>query len=512
MFNTQKDQLFTLIKTLTKAEKRNFKLYVNRLNAAGESKFLQLFDVIDKLASYDEDLILKKLTGVKKKHLANQKRHLYRQILTSLRLIHINKNIDIQIREQIDFARILYGKGMYMQSLRILERIKKIAWENHQDILNLEILEFQKMIETRHVTRSRRAGKMEDLLESSTRRSFVTYATSLFSNLNIQMHGWYIEHGHALNDTMEQTVRSFYKRHLPEQLPYDRMTFHEKINLYQANMWLYYILLDYRKAREFALQWLNQFETEQLLKQKDPDLYMRGLYYLLTILFLENRQKDYDHYLQQFNLFYEEEKEAFNENSLMISFTYLYLSKLNACFLSGDYQGAIELEPEILANLERFEYLQDPHRGLLFFYKLAAAYFGLGDFNRCLDHLNELVHHSDSLLRFDLLYAARSLQALCHLELENYDVALHLITSCKRSFFQNKQLTPLQGAFIKLLELLARTPVSAYPSILANFQQQQENTMQDPLEIRTLSFFPINLWVKKHSINKAGLAPGVHLG
>ena len=40
-------------------------------------------------------------------------------------------------REQLDFARILYGKGMYMQALKILERIKQTALEHQQDILHL---------------------------------------------------------------------------------------------------------------------------------------------------------------------------------------------------------------------------------------------------------------------------------------------------------------------------------------------------------------------------------------
>ena len=95
------------------------------------------------------------MPDVKKRHLSNLKRHLYKQILISLRLIYIQKNIDIQIREQLDFARILYGKGLYMQSLKLLERIKRTALEHHQDVLHLEILEFQKMIEARHITRSR---------------------------------------------------------------------------------------------------------------------------------------------------------------------------------------------------------------------------------------------------------------------------------------------------------------------------------------------------------------------
>ena len=50
MATPQTDHLFRLIKTLTKAEKRNFRLYVTRNQSQSNEdlKFIQLFDVLDK--------------------------------------------------------------------------------------------------------------------------------------------------------------------------------------------------------------------------------------------------------------------------------------------------------------------------------------------------------------------------------------------------------------------------------------------------------------------------------
>lgn len=498
MFKGQKDQLFTLIQSLTKSEKRHFKLYVNRLQNASNSKFLQLFEVIDRYPDYNEKQLLGKLEGTEKKQLANLKRHLYKQILTSLRLTHINKRIDIQIREQIDFARILYGKGMYMQSLRILERIKKTAEEHHQDILHLEILEFQKMIETRHITRSRQAGKMQGLLESATRRSFVTYAASILSNLNIQMHGWYIEHGHALDPAAATRVKAFYDQEKPRDMPSDRMTFHEKINLYQANMWLHYVLLDFKKSKEYALQWLNQFEMEAILKEKDPDLYMRGIYYLLTLLYLEGNKTDYLHYLKVFEGFVTNQEDVFNENSQMIAFVYLYLSKLNYHFLQRDYQTAAQLEATIYQKIERFRDLLDPHRALLFYYKLAYCQFGVGAYEKCLLVLNRIVHLSDNFLRSDLLYAARILQIVCHLELGSYDVASHLIQSCQRSFARLQDVSPLQRKLLRFLAQLAKTPQLDHPTLFSEFLVQHQVLIHSRAERRNVCFFDVEEWIHKH--------------
>ena len=118
------DTLFQLIHSLQKAEKRAFKLYATRNSSNEDLKIIQLFDAIDKMNEYDETALLKKLQFTKKEQLANRKTHLYKQILASLRLLESNEHIDIQLHEQLDSARILYNKGLYLQSLKILERIK----------------------------------------------------------------------------------------------------------------------------------------------------------------------------------------------------------------------------------------------------------------------------------------------------------------------------------------------------------------------------------------------------
>ncbi|HKK12093.1 MAG TPA: hypothetical protein VJ945_04640, partial [Flavobacteriaceae bacterium] len=97
-----KDNLFLLVKSLTKSEKRQFKLYVGRLDVNTDSKFLNLFNLLDKSNVYDEVAIIK--SGiVKKQQLANVKAHLYKQILISLKLNPSHQNIRSQIREQLDF-------------------------------------------------------------------------------------------------------------------------------------------------------------------------------------------------------------------------------------------------------------------------------------------------------------------------------------------------------------------------------------------------------------------------
>ena len=154
MPNRSTDSLFQLIHSLQKSEKRNFKLYVQRNSSSPDLKVVQLFDALDKMKDYDEKELINKTVSIKKEQLSNMKAHLYKQILASLRVLENNENIDIQLHEQLDYARILYNKGLYLQSLKILDRVKENAITYNQMTFLIEVLFLEKKIETLHITRS----------------------------------------------------------------------------------------------------------------------------------------------------------------------------------------------------------------------------------------------------------------------------------------------------------------------------------------------------------------------
>ncbi|HRE37964.1 MAG TPA: hypothetical protein PK092_05950, partial [Chitinophagaceae bacterium] len=61
MPNRTTDILFQLIKSLEKAEKRHFKLYIKRSSGNADLKIIRLFDVLDKMKDYDEAGLIKKM-------------------------------------------------------------------------------------------------------------------------------------------------------------------------------------------------------------------------------------------------------------------------------------------------------------------------------------------------------------------------------------------------------------------------------------------------------------------
>jgi len=217
MTNHHSDPLFVLVKSLSKSEKRQFKLYVGRLGVNSDAKFLALFNLLDKLKAYDEAQILS--SGiVKKAQLSNLKAHLYKQMLISLRLNPVNQSIRLQIREQLDFATILYQKGLYKQSLKLLDKAKGMAIENHEKNVAYEIVEFEKIIETQYITRSI-PDRADELSQQAKRLSQENVLTSKLSNLSLQLYGMMLKLGYVRNDGDLKQVDTYFEKNLPELNP-----------------------------------------------------------------------------------------------------------------------------------------------------------------------------------------------------------------------------------------------------------------------------------------------------
>ena len=99
MPNRNTDELFQLIKSLNKSEKRIFKLHVKRISGNEDLKILALFDALDSMAEYDEEKLLRKNASIQKQQLSNMKAYLYKQILSSL--THSSPDIETFLSKDI---------------------------------------------------------------------------------------------------------------------------------------------------------------------------------------------------------------------------------------------------------------------------------------------------------------------------------------------------------------------------------------------------------------------------
>ena len=263
MPNRSTDALFQLVKSLEKSEKRNFKLYVTRNTDAADLKIIQLFDELDKMSSYDEKQLLQKAKSITKQQLSNIKASLYKEILSSLRLIKDDNNIDIQLHELMDHARILYNKGLHLQSLHILDRMKKLAAAHNQVTYGMQILFFEKKIESLYITRSLE-DRADVLIDEAKTAIGKLNNVSTLSNLALKLYGWYIRNGHARSGQDDAEVKKIFKDGLPQDVTICN-SFYEKLYLFQSYCWYAFIRQDFLLYYRYTQKWVDLFEQKPLM-------------------------------------------------------------------------------------------------------------------------------------------------------------------------------------------------------------------------------------------------------
>ncbi|HVZ26501.1 MAG TPA: hypothetical protein VG842_10620, partial [Sediminibacterium sp.] len=416
MPNRSTDALFQLVQSLERSEKRNFKLYITRNSASGDLKVVQLFDALDKMKQYDEEQLLAKHPSIHKQQLSNLKAHLYREILSSLRLLHPEENLELYLHEQIDFARILFNKGLYYPSLRLLEKVKEAARANHQVTYIQQVLFLEKKIEALHITRSMqdRAEKLHQETEEVNAR--LTLIGQL-SDLSLQLYSWYIQHGHARNAADTRAVDIFLQ-HPSIQQAKPSQGFYERLYLYQCYCWHAFITQHFIGYYRYCQKWVDLFHQYPKMIEIETAHYIKGMHNLMSAHFDLRNYHKFQETILLFEQFMEMPVVQNNRNNQIQSFIYLNISRLNRHFMEGSFTEGLELVPVIEQKLQEFELYMDRHRILVFYYKIASLYFGSGDFDKSIDYLNKIINWKMDL-RTDLQCYARLLQLIAHYELGN---------------------------------------------------------------------------------------------
>jgi len=489
----QKDALFSLIKSLSKSEKRQFKLYVGRLGGNAEANFITLFNLLDRVSSYTDDLILKK-TKIKKQQISNTKAHLYKQILVSLRFNPVHQNVRSQIREQFDFAAILYGKGLYNQSLKILERAKELAINNGENNLAYEIVEFEKVIESQYITRSL-SNRADELTEQAKELSLRNIRISKLSNLSLQLYSLMLKEGYVKDIVDAKKVSTYFNKRLPKYVLSD-LGFKEKLFLYKAYLWHSLIMQDFVSSYKYSQKWVDLFQDNPAMKQQNPVFYLKGLNYLLESLFLIKQRTKFNKVLKNLETDILEQNIKLNDNTRTLIFHYYNQNKLNLFFLEGKFTKGLEFVPIILKEISEFESKIDAHHIMVFYYKIGCLYFGAGKNEECIFYLDKIIKNKDLKMREDLLCFTRVLNLVAHYEAGlDYNIE-KLIVSTYKFLLKMNDLHDVQRKMIAFLKNLS----NIYPQDLRKeFIKLHEELIQyenHPHEKRAFLYLDILSWLE----------------
>ncbi len=490
-------QLFNLIKRLTKAEKRHFKLYVKRNSSEKEPIIVKLFDSFDRQNMLDEEKISKIFSKLKPNTLSNHRAHLYEQLLSSLRLFH-NDDPSIRIKELISYADVLHNKGLYEQSLTQLSRAKQLASKNNMDILKLEVIELEKKIETRYVTGSTPDRAIELTRESQDLRHQF-YFNGSWSDLALQLYDYYLKFGPVKGKEQQDKVTNLFYEKAPQQ---EDSLGSDTIYYYQSYVWYYHIIQNFPLCYKYSKLWCDLFEQNKSLIEEEPEMYVRGYHNVLSSLFFCDDVKRFRSELNKLETFVDHKRNFFNENQLIQAFTYLETGKLNLFFLEGKFSKGAEYCGLFEEKFKEYESRIDIHRKMVFQYKMASLKFGSGDFHGSLRHLNIIINNPISTLKEDIQSYSRFLSLIVHYELGNDDLIYFQIKSTYRFMLKLKDFQKVHEAIFKFLRKSIYMERKSLIPYFTELREELVEVIKDKYERRPMLYLDIVSWLESKIYDK----------
>lgn len=499
MTNDLTENLFSLIKSLSASEKRQFSLYVGRVGVNSDSKFLNLYKTMLRQKKYDEAEILKS-TSISKLQLSNVKTHLYKQLLISLRLNPAHQSIPVQIREQLDFAYILYHKGLYQQSLKLLDKVKSLALNYEEKNAAYEILELEKIIESQYITRSMN-NRADTLIKQTEELNRLNLISSKLSNLSLELYSIFLKMGYCRTESEAQDIKDYFRKKLPKY-NFKELGFKERLWLYKAHLWYSFLIQDFLGCYRYSMKWKDLFVEYEHLIPIHPVSYLKGNHYLLESLFYLNHTDLFEETLKELEDSLRDPKIPHNDNISALSFLYVYSNKLNLKFMRGEFGNSDELVEKINQKIEKFKGRIDEHHIMVFYYKIACLYFGDGNNKKCIEFLKKIINNKSLEMREDLMCFSRILNLVAHYE-AGLDYHLdRLVKSTYKFLIKMNDMHEVQKEMIKFLRHLPDVSPLDIKDEFRKLHSTLKKFENHPYERRAFLYLDILSWLESNIENR----------
>lgn len=490
---TISDDLFQLIHSLTRQEKRYFKLYASRHALNGENKYVALFDAIEKQAEYDEAAIkqqFEKETFIKQLHVA--KNYLYQNILNSLRHFHESRSED-KFYLLMKHAELLFNKGLYQQSEKTLERARKSAEANENFLQLLEVYRWE-----RQIAQSRNDFLwLEQYVEVGLQKEFQLmdkYKNFLeFQALNYQVFIPYWKKGTIRNELEKEDLKKLFEKPL-FQNDAQAQSFFARYFYLNARFSYHFLAGEVAESYQYIQKLVSLFRNhdEENIRGRVVTHYMSSLtnlYSVQRILALydeipstleELRNLPVKSVSQKRHLFV----RSFN---LEVDF-YLSIGHFNK-----GVQQINHLEESFHANREAI----DKQQRLGVYYNLAYLYFGAANYDHALDWVNRLLQDSDLKTREDIHCFGRILNLIIHYELGNDQLLEYAVQATTRFLSRRQRLFQVEGVILKLMRrypkwITAKDKVKGFQALL----EEMEQLKADEFERRAFEYFDFTAWLR----------------
>lgn len=487
------DELFQLIKSLTKSEKRYFKLFASLYG--GEKNYLRLFDAIDQQRTYDEARIREAFSNERfVRQLNVVKGYLYDQIMRSLRVYHAGTDIRAEIRDLIQNIEILFEKGLVDQARKVYETAKALATE-HEDFHSLfEILNWSERLDPSATRSEEGIDRVFNPIytEIDRFRNYLDYAVAL-RKIALPVLDDQPRSAEEL-DAMDRAL---------QRLPGDDGS-PLTVKAAYVQCWS---MATYHFGRREYQEALEQTDHHIALMEEHPALIAANPFNYLAAsnnrLVLLKRTENFVEFWNAVEEIRTKTQALVATNRLWSPrvrgavFGTIYINLLTIYIGGNEKSRYHDLVREIEMGMAEHGPYLNPNYKRKFDQNLALLYFDLGDYRRALDYNLALLdgdypdgHNAD-------IYHARLMNLAIHYELGNTDLLEYLIPSACRYFRSRKSQYRFESAVLDFFKRLIRLNGNRSDQ-LALFEETHARfakLLEDPLEADAFRSFQYYDWI-----------------
>lgn len=447
--------LFELIKSMTKSEKRYFKVLSSRHTIGEENNYVVLFDFIDQMDTYDEEIVHDHFKGEAfLNRFTITKKRLYDHILNALDAYHAEKSQTAQLLKQVHSAEILFNKSLYDQCRRVLISAEKQAEKLHNELVLAMILDQKKrLFETIGYEEVGLKDEVQLLEKYSTTLQRMSYINEL----------WGIK-----SKLFRQIVTKGVSRCAEDVRSYNEICtpINEVLKLNELNAEGIYLINHIRSAQKYAIgefeqsfhfleKNLNHFEMNDAFRIQEPQKFISVL---TNAIYIADRLGKHNAALQLLAKLKSEVSSMELSPDLEVKvFATQESIQLSLDMRMGRVTDIIKRKDQINDRLRRYNDKINPARKAFVQYKLALASFVSGDFSDCVKALNDIIqvsvaHNNEELIRFSYI-----LELLCMLELGKDDLLAYKLKSFERLTKKNSRFEKIEGMLLVFLRSWLKT-------------------------------------------------------
>lgn len=475
--------LFELMRSLTKPEKRYFRLFSSL--QTGNKNYMDLFNRIEKMKVYDESDLRNRY-----KRLTFTKQYLYNTIIKSLKAYNANYKSQTLLNEQLVKLKLLYHKSLLKQFYRRLNVMKQKAKELENFNLYHELLKLE--------IQSIKTGEYKGYDQIKILKEINSVLTTI-KNLNEYTLLNMTIREHTRLNGMVRDNESFIKISGVKENPlikkgYGLSSNREKDSYHRLMSSFTYVTGEMAQMIEHNLIRLETVRNNPQIFEEDLPVRLIEIYGPLLYGTIKLERFD------EFKIFFRQLKsvkvntnmEKATKFSKITMYEFLYYLK------TEEFEKGIGRVVNIEQEFKKYEDSMQKDDILIIRYYICRLYFGARRFNEALEYSNNLLNHSYIEYRSDVHSYCRILNLIIHFELGNYELLPYIIKSVYRYLYKYGKVYNFEKTILKFLKTLESSDNQTHLRERLTILRKELLKLNDvPFEKNVFIYLELISWIDK---------------